>query len=425
MKSFRLLCAVAASLGLLVDQLDFTQAFVSADIDRDVYMEHPEGFPGSPGTVLKLVKSLYGLAQSPRNFQLTLVASLLDFGLVQTKADVCFFRHPTLLLFVVCVVDDLAVAYKDTQLVDQLVVHLSRRFDVNNLGQVSKYNGIQVVFGLDGIYLSQQAYVEEILERFNMTDAKAAATPAAVNCPLTKQQSPQSPAEVEEMASVPYMSAVGSLLYAALGTRLDIAYAVNVVAQFSVNPGPAHWTAVKRILRYLVGTANFSLFFPYGSLLAVVAHSDSDWGTDVDSRRSRTGYVVTVAGGAVVWQSKIQKSVALSSCEAELYALAEASKELMWLMGLLQELQLQCEPPTLWVDNQGAIALAKNPVAHQRSKHIHIRWFFIRDYLNSGQLIAEYVKTSDNDADFLTKATVHEIHQRHTCKFLVSFIKRQ
>ena len=144
MKSFRLLCAIAASLRLLIHQFDFTQAFVSADIDRDVFMEHPEGFPGTPGTVLKLLKSLYGLAQSPRNFQLLLVDSLLSFGLLQMQSDVCFFRHPKFDLFVVCVVDDLAVAFKDQLLVDQLVAHLSPKFDVNNLGCVSRFNGLQV-----------------------------------------------------------------------------------------------------------------------------------------------------------------------------------------------------------------------------------------------------------------------------------------
>ena len=221
------------------------------------------------------------------------------------------------------------------------------------------------------------------------------------------------------MAAVPYMSAVGSLLYAALGTRPDIAYAVNAVAQYSKCPGPAHWTAVKRIFRYLVGTTALCLFFPFGASLDIVAFSDSDWGTDTDTRRSRTGYVVFVAGGVVIWQSRIQKTVALSSCEAELYALAEAAKELLWLTGLLSELKLIFGTPVLYVDNQGAIALAKNPVAHQRSKHIHIRWFFVRDIINSGKLTNEYVSSAENKADILTKATPTEVHRRHTCKLLM------
>eukprot|EP00462_Mataza_sp_D1_P017565 CAMPEP_0175175624 /NCGR_PEP_ID=MMETSP0087-20121206/33310_1 /TAXON_ID=136419 /ORGANISM="Unknown Unknown, Strain D1" /LENGTH=186 /DNA_ID=CAMNT_0016467263 /DNA_START=301 /DNA_END=857 /DNA_ORIENTATION=+ len=186
-----------------------------------------------------------------------------------------------------------------------------------------------------------------------MSDANPAPTPGP-STPLLSSQSPSTDKEKDEVAQVPYKSAIGSLLYTAQGTRPDLAYAVNACSQHSKNPGGVHWRAVKRILRYLKQLPNLG--------------------------------IKLLANGPVAWQSKSQKTVALSSCEAELYALCEAAKEIMWLSQLLQELKVNFTVPTLHVDNQAAIALSTNPVNHQRTKHIDIRWFFVREAIEAGKL---------------------------------------
>jgi hypothetical protein len=253
-----------------------------------------------------------------------------------------------------------------------------------------------------------------------MSDANPAPTPGP-STPLLSSQSPSTDKEKDEVAQVPYKSAIGSLLYTAQGTRPDLAYAVNACSQHSKNPGGVHWRAVKRILRYLKQLPNLGISYKrqHTKELAIEVYSDSDWASNPEDRRSRTGYVVLLANGPVAWQSKSQKTVALSSCEAELYALCEAAKEIMWLSQLLQELKVNFTVPTLHVDNQAAIALSTNPVNHQRTKHIDIRWFFVREAIEAGKLKVVYVNTADNRADFLTKSTVLAIHRKMTYLLLL------
>jgi hypothetical protein len=240
---------------------------------------------------------------------------------------------------------------------------------------------------------------------------------------LSKQPTDAEPHECKESADVPYRQAVGSLWYAANCTRPDITFATNSVAQFAQCHGPEHWIAVKRIFRYLAGTVERGITYSKSAGIKITAYCDSDWGNDPETRRSKTGYVIIVAGGVIAWQTKAQKSVALSSCEAELYALCEAVKEIMWLSSFLTELGVQFELPILHCDNRGAIALAQNPVGHQRSKHINIRYYFVREAIANGVLKVEYVATSENLADIFTKSTVAVVFSKHVA-VVVSVISK-
>jgi hypothetical protein len=210
-------------------------------------------------------------------------------------------------------------------------------------------------------------------------------------------------------------------MYAMLGTRPDIAFAVASLSQFSSNPGQTHWAAVKHVLRYLRGTIDYKL--TYGStphadttgsqLPALHGFCDSDWGADRDDRRSVTGYVFMLGGGAVSWQSKKQHTVALSSVEAEYMASTQATKEALWWRTFLIELGM---PDTLTTvihsDSQGSIALSKNPEHHARSKHIDIRHHFVREQVAAGTVALQYVSTNDMIADVLTKALSKMQHTR-------------
>ena len=188
-----------------------------------------------------------------------------------------------------------------------------------------------------------------------------------------------------------YASVVGAIMYAMLGTRPDLAFAIGLLTRFNSNPGKSHVGALKRVLRYLKGSIDFQLTCgaessgSSGSMLAVLGHCDSDWGASVDDRRSVSGTVFTIAGGAVTWQAQRQKSVALSTVEAEYMAACQAAKDAVWLRALLVGLGLNASAPTsIHCDSQGAIALAKNPEHHQRSKHIDMRYHFVREQVTGG-----------------------------------------
>ena len=207
-----------------------------------------------------------------------------------------------------------------------------------------------------------------------------------------------------------YQSAVGSLLYLSVATRPDITYAVSNVSKFSANPTTRHWMAVKRIMRYLRSTTNLGLLFTSQTMGECVGYSDADWGGDLDDRKSTFGYVFLISGGAVSWRSKKQTCVALSTAEAEYIALASATQEALWMRRLSAE--LIGRPPagatTIFEDNQSAISMTKNPQFHGRSKHISIKYHFVRDQVTDGTIKVEYCPTTEMIADMLTKGLSKE-----------------
>ncbi|CAN0866868.1 Retrovirus-related Pol polyprotein from transposon TNT 1-94, partial [Linum grandiflorum] len=255
---------------------------------------------------------------------------------------------------------------------------------MKDLGPASQILGMKIARDrvAKKIWLSQEKYIEKVLQRFSMDGAKAVSCPLANHFQLSTKQCPSTNAEKTEMDRIPYASAVGSLMYAMVCTRPDIAHAVGVVSRFLSNPGKEHWAAVKWILRYLRG--------------------------DIDTRRSTSGYLITFSGGAVSWQSRLQKCVALSTTEAEFIAATEASKELLWMKKFLNELGFRQERPQLFCDSQSAIHLAKNSTFHSRSKHIDVRYHWIRDVVESKQLQLEKIHTDENGSDMCTKSLPRE-----------------
>ena len=255
------------------------------------------------------------------------------------------------------------------------------------------------------IALSQHAYVDSIVTRFNFDDLKPSSIAMDPAAPLLKSQSPTTLADIAKMANVPYREAVGSLMYAAMGTRPDIAFATSTVAQFLENPGRDYWEAVKRIFRYLKGTRELSLVYG-GRKEDLQGWVDAD-GASQEHRRAISGYVFMVDGGAVSWTSKKQELVTLSTTEAEYVAATHATKEAMWLRALVTEIFPHVtinNPTTIFGDNKSAIALAHGGNYHARTKHIDIRYHFIRYIIEAGSIKLIYCPTDKQTADTLTKA---------------------
>ena len=256
------------------------------------------------------------------------------------------------------------------------------------------------------VSVSQKQYLKKVLQQFGMTEqTKPVSTPLASHFKLSAQLSPSTDAEREYMLQVPYSNAVGSLMYAMVCTRPDISHAVGIVSRYMHNPGKGHWQAVKWILRYIQKTMDVRLLFERDDTLGqgVIGYVDSDYAGDLDKRRSTTGYVFTFAGGPISWKSTLQSTVALSTTEAEYMAITEAVKEAIWLQGLLENLGLAQEHINVYYDNQSAIHLTKNQVYHARTKHIDVRFHFVREIIDKGNILLHKIKTADNPANMLTK----------------------
>jgi hypothetical protein len=411
--STRAIIAMANRLNMELHQVDIKGAYLNGVLNEDevLYMAHPPGYkvPGAGTRVLRLVKTLYGLKQSGRRWYQKLRSIFLSLNFSQCKVDQAVFfkwdRRKCELTIVAVHVDDCTMTATTIQLIHDLKDGLRQHVEVTDLGELHWMLGLEVQRDRVGhtIHLSQRAYINAILRRFNFDELKPLSTPMDVQVRLTSEQCPMDAAEFAAMRDVPYREAVGALNWAALATRPDIAFAVATVARFAANPGPAHWEAVKRIYRYLAGTRN--LWLSYGETRrTLVGYADAD-GSMAEDRRAITGYAFLIDGGAVSWSSKRQEIVSLSTTESEYVAATHGMKEALWLRSLLSELFGPIsEATTLFSDNQAAIALTKDHQYHARTKHIDVRYHFIRWVIERGSLRLVYCPTEDMVADALTKA---------------------
>ena len=377
-------------------------------------MEQPEGFKekGKEHLVCRLKKSLYGLKQAPRQWYKKFDSFMVNQGYKRTNADHCVYvkqfedgNFIILLLYV----DDMLIVGQDLNMINRLKVELSKTFDMKDLGPSKHILGMQITRDRESkkLWLSQETYIERILERFNMQHSKPVSTPLATHFKLSRKCCPVTEEERDEMSSIPYASAVGSLMYAMVSTRPDIAHAVGTVSRYLSNPGKSHWNAVKWILRYLRGTSKLCICFG-GSKPILEGFTDADMAGDLDGRKSTSGFLFTFAGGAISWQSKLQKCVALSTTEAEYIAATEAGKEMLWMKRFLLELGLSQLTYVVFCDSQSAMDLSKNSMYHSRTKHIDVRYHWLRLAIEEQTLQLEKVHTDDNVADMLTKVVPRE-----------------
>jgi hypothetical protein len=269
---------------------------------------------------------------------------------------------------------------------------------MSDLGLLCFYLGIEVQQNNGGITLTQSAYARKILDRAGMGSCNPCHTPMEARLKLSKASS------AKLVDATEYRGLVGCLRYL-VHTRPDIAFAVGYVSRFMERPTVEHLNAVKRILRYVAGTIDYGCCYKRGAReMKLLGYSDADMGGDIDTRKSTTGVLFFLGSCAVTWQSQKQKVVALSSCEAEYIAGTTAACQGIWLAQLLAELDGERRAPFLLkMDSQSAIALSKNPVFHDRSKHIDVRYHFIRDCVGDGRMKIEHVRTEEQLADILTK----------------------
>eukprot|EP00252_Welwitschia_mirabilis_P018673 TRINITY_DN4156_c0_g1_i5.p1 TRINITY_DN4156_c0_g1~~TRINITY_DN4156_c0_g1_i5.p1 ORF type:complete len:1283 (+),score=262.04 TRINITY_DN4156_c0_g1_i5:125-3973(+) len=369
--SIRIILAMVACMNLELEQLDIKTAFLHGDLQEEIYMEQPEGFGNGKDLVCRLKRSLYGLKQAPRQWYKKFDTFMIEQKYERCKVDHCVYLMRTTgkITILLLYVDDMLIAGNDLHEIQRLKSQMAKKFATKDLGQAKQILGMRIERDRKSgkLWLSQSDYIHKVLKRFNMADCSPVSTPLAGHFKLSKEDCPISSWEKKGMMDIPYTSVVGSLMYAMVCTRPDLAQAVGVVSRYMSNPGRTHWEAVKWMLRYLKGTQDHSLCFG-GSGLKVVSYSDANFAGCGDTRKSTTGYVFTLGGGAVSWMSRLQSDVALSTTEAEYIALTETAKEMIWLRRMLEWFGLSQNKYSIYCDSQSVVHLARNVAFHARTK---------------------------------------------------------
>ena len=398
--------------GMFKAQFNVCAAYLNADLLDIIFMEQPEGFEDAdwPLYVCLLLKSLYGLKQSARRWNKTFDKFAQEFNLLPGIADPCVYyskdtHHPDKIETILGIfVDDGIVCSTNANKLEDILQYLDNVFKITR-GDMGYYIGLEVYQSPQPgiIFLHQHRYIQHTLERFGMADSYSVSTPSDPNVILS--QIPDD-SENTDVLRVPYKEAIGCLMFISLLTRPDITYAVNNAAKFCENPRNIHWTTVKRILRYLKGTSNFGLIYQRQSgNTRLTGFCDADYGGDIDTRRSRSGYFFKLGASLIAWSSQGQKCTAQSTTEAENIAACMATKEAIWLRRLLSSIGFtQTAPTPLFRDNQSAIRLVKNHEYHKRTKHIDIQYHFIKEKFEQGEIDISYIPTTQQLADIMTKA---------------------
>ena len=404
--------ALAALKDLKIQQMDVKGAYLNGKLKEKVYMRQPEGFDDLTGRVCLLIKTIYGLKQSGREWNKELDEKLKAKGYERLRSDPCAYirRKGDDLEIITVWVDDLLLFASMDRLMQRMKDELHSLWEVTDIGEPTKIVGIEITRTEDSITISQTQYIEAILKREGMENANPVTMPMDPNMKLKPN-----PDGNEGSRSNSYARLLGELQFLANATRPDIAYAVNRLAAYTANPSLQHVGALKRILRYLAGTRTHGITYSKSPTTAnfFFGYADAAY-ANADDFKSTSGHVFIMAGGAITWRSKKQTTVALSSTEAEYSALSEAGREACWLRNLFDELGFpQLAPTLLKGDNDGSIAMAHNPQFHKRSKHIEIRWHWVHDLAQDSVLNIKSCRDPEQTADVLTKALPRPKHQKH------------
>jgi Reverse transcriptase (RNA-dependent DNA polymerase) len=395
METIRMLMAIAVQDGWLFHHMDVKFAFLNGDLHEVVHVRQPPGFEirGSENKVFKLHKALYGLKQAPRAWNSKLDSTLVSLGFEKSKLEHAVYKRGagSNRVLVGVYVDDLIITGASETEIERFKSQMKERFQMSDLGLLSYYLGLEVQQTVNKITLSKTTFAKRILEESGMSECNSTKVPMETRLNLTKAS------ETPTIDQTKYCSVVGSLRYL-LHTRPDLTFAVGIVSRYMECPRSEHMAAVKQILRYIKGTIDLGCVYGKSSevMQGLEGFSDSDLVGDKDDRKSTTGVIYFLGCNAISWISRKQKVVALSSCEAEYIAASTAACQGIWLESLRAGLLNQKnEVIKLNIDNNSAISLCKNPVFHDRRKHIDTRYHFIRENVESGKISVEHIETND------------------------------
>jgi hypothetical protein len=383
LESIHILLAYATYHGFKLYQMDVKSAFLNGPIKEEVYVEQPPGFEDSeyPNHVYKLSKALYGLKQAPRAWYECLRDFLITNGFKVGKADPTLFTKIVAKDLFVCqiYVDDIIFGSTNKSTCEEFSRIMIQKFEMSMMGELKYFLGFQIKQLRDGTFISQTKYIQDILNKFGMKDGKPIKTPMGTNGHLDLDTGGKS---VDQKV---YRSMIGSLLYLC-ASRRDIMLSVCMCARFQADPKEVHLRAVKRIMRYLVYTPKFGLWYPKGSSFDLIGYSDADWAGCKIDRKSTSGTCQFLGRSLVSWASKKQNSIALSTAEAEYIAASHCCVQLLSMRQTLRDYGYKLSKVPLLCDNESAIRTTDNPIEHSLTKHIDIRYHFLRDHQQRGIL---------------------------------------
>ena len=422
--SLRMFLSAMATLDYEIDTVDIKTAFLLSSIKEEVYINIPEGYPCSDkAKVLRLKKCLYGLKQAPMEWNAELDAHLKSIGFFPTVSDPCIYVCHSRKEFILVYVDDLVIATKSRERMQHIKDAIHAKLPLTDKGPINRFLNIQFKRDrkLRQILMSQPVKIANVLEDAQLSPDDLAIVkvpskvPACPNTMLNEQMCPDTAEETARMEKLPYKSILGQVLFIAITARPDLATAVSACGKFAHKPGNEHWLALLRILSYLQGTKDLKLVLGgRAHTINLSSYSDADWAGDLDRRKSRSGYIILMNESPIIWSSKLQPSVALSSTEAEYIALSLTSRDVIWCRALLYELGFpQKEPTTIYEDNDSCIKIAQSAKQLPGVKHIDIRHHFIRDRIRSGEIKLERMRTGDMVADILTKQLPYPAFKKH------------
>ena len=404
MTSIRFVMDLAMCESLICHHADVNNAYLNATIDfDDVYVKQPPGYIQDPNLCCKLRKALYGLKQAAFRWHATIVEFLVGQGLKQSVVDPCVFirRLPSSTLIILIWVDDLIIAASDIVVMNTFKKNFGDTFKIKDLGVLNFFLGIEFNITNRYISLNQSFYIQTILNRFNMTEAQ----PRSLPCDPSIYDLLRQPSELMDNPT-PYRELIGSLIYLMTCTRPDIAFTVTLLSRFMQKPTKMHFKLGRSVLQYLIGTKHYDLKYVKSCKpLKLTGYSDSDWASDNDFQSiSGFAFRLNEHSALVSWRSGKQSLVAASSCEAEYIALFHASSEAIFLRQLLAEFQeLPAQTVLIYGDNIGSITLAKHPAYHRKTRHINIKYHFIRKYVSNKSIALAYIPSRLNLADMATK----------------------
>ncbi|KAK6160530.1 hypothetical protein DH2020_003911 [Rehmannia glutinosa] len=396
--------AYAAHKNFIVYQMDVKSAFLNGLLEEEVYVEQPPGFEQKTigDKVYKLKKALYGLKQAPRAWNDTLSQFLTDNsftkGFTKGKVDITLFiiQDGESILLVQIYVDDIIFGSTNKELCDKFSNLMQGKFEMSKMGELTFFLGLQVKQLKDETFISQTKYTRDVMKKFGMEEK------SSVKIQMNTSVKMYMDADTKAVDQTRYRALIGSLLYLT-ASRPDITFAVGVCARFQSAPKESHMTAAKKILRYLKGCQEVGLWYPKKGGFKLIGYSYSDYvGCRVD-RKSTSGTCQMLGNRLVSWFSKKQNSIATSTAEAKYIVAGSCCAHVLWMRQQLKDYEIEEKEIPIMCDNTNAIAITQNPVLHSRTKHIDVRFHFIRDHVENKDITLEYISTHKQLADIFTK----------------------
>lgn len=388
MTTIRTILSVGNQKKYYFEQMDVKNAFLNGRLEEDIYIYPPEGVDCKEGNILKLNKALYGLRQASKCWNEEINGFLFEMEFRRSESDYCLYTKKVGndYIYLLLYVDDICLAGADLEYLKTCKKELMEKFQMTDKGSLKNFLGLEIYYNKDeGILtISQKRYVEGIFRRFNFDNCNSVATPIDPKLRIEINK--------EDKESKPVQELVGCLMYLMLGSRPDLSFAVNYFSRFQDRNSDEVWIHLKKVLRYLKGTADMNLKYTRNEQeSALCVYVDSDWATDTSDRKSVSGYLIKIFGNIVAWVTRKQNCVALSSTEAELVAMCSAVQDSLWFKRLLDDINIKVNNFIVYEDNQGCIALVKNPENNKRVKHIDIKYNFVNEHLKNGTLTIEYI----------------------------------